>query len=445
MPLLGNPTAAVLYPGKMVFAVLPYPWAARLYIVAHTLLAFAAMLALAAVLGDELDRLGAGGAGLRLRRADPVPVLQRHLPGRRGLAAPGFPRGRPLAAAGPALGLIELAVVLALQVLGGDPQSAYVLGLCAGGLCAGPGRSRETGPSCSPTGRSVASLAGGRVVMFVRLGRPRPCCWRLAPRLARPEPAGKPRPGPAVDDWMPLVWSRASGARRPGSARALAAAGAGSRPWARCWRAWSGRRRWRRRLVGGAAAARPRVHRPERPGGGTGAPRHLPLQPGADPAGRARLAQRLRDAFPGQTALARGCSPPMPATPKVWVPSLYLGGLTIVLAPVGPSDSAAAPLAGLAVGGRPGQPDGQPGRVHRPALVGPLRSPAVAALARPARPLHDATSIRLDGYLRDGDGSFYWLLATVLPGFRQFRFPSKLLTFTDARPGGAGRDGLGPT
>ncbi len=29
VPLLGNPTAAVLYPGKLVFAVLPYPWAAR--------------------------------------------------------------------------------------------------------------------------------------------------------------------------------------------------------------------------------------------------------------------------------------------------------------------------------------------------------------------------------------------------------------------------------
>jgi hypothetical protein len=42
----------------------------------------------------------------------------------------------------------------------------------------------------------------------------------------------------------------------------------------------------------------------------------------------------------------------------------------------------------------------------------------------------DAASIRFDHYLRDGDGSIYWLLATVLPGFRQFRFPCKLLTFT---------------
>src|SRR5262245_15911524 len=46
MPLIGNPTAAVLYPGKLVFALLPDAWAARIYIVAHSVLAFAAMLAL---------------------------------------------------------------------------------------------------------------------------------------------------------------------------------------------------------------------------------------------------------------------------------------------------------------------------------------------------------------------------------------------------------------
>ena len=36
MPLLGNPTAAVLYPGKLVFAILPYAWGARTYVVAHS-------------------------------------------------------------------------------------------------------------------------------------------------------------------------------------------------------------------------------------------------------------------------------------------------------------------------------------------------------------------------------------------------------------------------
>ena len=46
MPLLGNPTAAVLYPGKLVFAILPYAWGARVYIVAHSALAFLTMLVL---------------------------------------------------------------------------------------------------------------------------------------------------------------------------------------------------------------------------------------------------------------------------------------------------------------------------------------------------------------------------------------------------------------
>ena len=30
-PLLGNPTAAVLYPGKLVFFLLPHPWAVRVF------------------------------------------------------------------------------------------------------------------------------------------------------------------------------------------------------------------------------------------------------------------------------------------------------------------------------------------------------------------------------------------------------------------------------
>ena len=46
MPLLGNPTAAVLYPGKVVFGILPYAWGARAYILGHSALAFLSMLIL---------------------------------------------------------------------------------------------------------------------------------------------------------------------------------------------------------------------------------------------------------------------------------------------------------------------------------------------------------------------------------------------------------------
>src|SRR5262249_943795 len=38
--------------------------------------------------------------------------------------------------------------------------------------------------------------------------------------------------------------------------------------------------------------------------------------------------------------------------------------------------------------------------------------------------------VRADGGIADGNGSFYWLLAVVLPGFGKFRYPGKLLTFT---------------
>lgn len=46
-PLLGNPMAAVLYPGKALYALLPYAWASRFYVIAHTVIAFFGLFALA--------------------------------------------------------------------------------------------------------------------------------------------------------------------------------------------------------------------------------------------------------------------------------------------------------------------------------------------------------------------------------------------------------------
>jgi hypothetical protein len=45
-PLLGNPTAAVLYPEKLVFFLIPHPWAVRVFVIGHVVLAFGAMAAL---------------------------------------------------------------------------------------------------------------------------------------------------------------------------------------------------------------------------------------------------------------------------------------------------------------------------------------------------------------------------------------------------------------
>src|ERR1700730_13053145 len=46
MPLLGIPTSAVLYPGKIIYALFSYAWGTGLSVVAPAILAFAGMLAL---------------------------------------------------------------------------------------------------------------------------------------------------------------------------------------------------------------------------------------------------------------------------------------------------------------------------------------------------------------------------------------------------------------
>ena len=70
MPLLGNPISAVFYPGKLVYAALPYPWAARVYVILHVLLAFGAMVALLRSWGVSMA--GAALGGLSYAFAGPV-------------------------------------------------------------------------------------------------------------------------------------------------------------------------------------------------------------------------------------------------------------------------------------------------------------------------------------------------------------------------------------
>ena len=75
-------------------------------------------------------------------------------------------------------------------------------------------------------------------------------------------------------------------------------------------------------------------------------------------------------------------------------------------------------------------------------------SPTFRPLIRELGPLDpdDTTPIRQDDFLRDGDGSIYWLMTTFLPGFRQFRYPAKLFTLTSlglAALAGIGWDALG--
>ena len=135
MPLLGNPTAAVLYPGKVLYAALPYPWAARMYVIAHVLLAYAGMVALGRNVG--LSWVGSNLAGLSY--AFGAPVLFQYSNIIYLVGAAWIPWGlraidRLLRQAKPRAG-VELTAILALQVLGGDAEATYVT-LLGGGLYA---------------------------------------------------------------------------------------------------------------------------------------------------------------------------------------------------------------------------------------------------------------------------------------------------------------------
>ena len=125
-----------------------------------------------------------------------------------------------------------------------------------------------------------------------------------------------------------------------------------------------------------------------------------------------------------------------------WIPSFYLGGLTLVLA-----------LASLGVR------DGPPWRAWLTGVAvvrllsvsgstavrfsgrGALRG--VSTGARTVEVFHLARS-REEGFLLDGDGGVYWLLASALPVFGSFRYSRQVRGLR--RPGRlrAGRRGVGP-
>lgn len=130
MPLAANPTASAFYPLKLLF-LLPYPTAYRWYLIGHV--GFAALAAFLAARGLGLGAWGAGTAALAygfggfvffqlynvvfLVGAAWLPLV--------ALAVDRLVR-RP--SAGWALGL---GASLALMVLGGDPQAAYLAALAA--------------------------------------------------------------------------------------------------------------------------------------------------------------------------------------------------------------------------------------------------------------------------------------------------------------------------
>ena len=137
-PLLANPTSSVLYPGKLLF-FLPIQYAAayRWYIMLHVLLCVATAYWMGRHFGGSA--LGAGVCGLSY--AFSGPVLLQHanivfLVGAAWAPAAVVFADRALRR-GKTSGAVGLGVVLALQVLGGDPEIAYLCGVLAAVYAAG--------------------------------------------------------------------------------------------------------------------------------------------------------------------------------------------------------------------------------------------------------------------------------------------------------------------
>ncbi len=445
MPILGNPTAAVFYPLKLVYAAFSYPWATRLYVVAHTIVAFVTMLVL--MRSWKTSWTGSGLSAMAYAFGSPV-LFQScniiYLVGASWLPL-GVHAVDRWVRRGRRWGLVELVIVLALQTLGGEPQSAYLLGLAAIGYAAGLAWQRVAS-------RRRASMEA------LGLERWRPSAWiwvvviashfilwvlvTLALGCVTPTFRVHKTPPPALP-WMnyaPLLVAAAWGLaglgfliywrfyyqRRDGRPMALGIA-------------WLG-------LAGAAALAI-----------GLTAAQLLPVMEFTQQSLRAAESSP-HDIYPfsiepirfvgliwpdvlGVTFdqdtywgdLLRMPGPP----PNVWVPSLYIGVLTLVLAAGAFGLRRGAPwriwlsvIVVVSVVGSLGQYT-SPIWAAR-ALAAGTKSPAFDSLIRHLGPLDpdETSALRQDWYLRDGDGSIYWWLVTFLPGFRQFRYPAKLFTFT---------------
>ncbi len=421
MPLLGNPTAAVLYPGKLIYRVLPYPLAARVYVIAHTLLALAGAAALARGLG--ICPTGSVVAGAAYAFGGPVLfqycniiylVGAAWLPWAFLAVDAWLRRGRAWAI--PALG-----IALAMQVLGGDPQAAYLVGLCAGVYAFVLVRS-ETRTTTPAIRHRVAFALAAALALVVWVGV---TLW-----LAYYLPIYRPKKVPVPTFW----WNRWV-------------------PWlvAACWMigGFVLFERWRRgrpsaaslgrRLAGLLIAAAM--------AGALAAAQLLPVIEFTGRTGRA-AEEGTHDIYPFSLEPYRTAEllfpnvfgtmdrtnrlwlnlVPPTDNHKIWVDSLYTGAAVLALALVGLGGRDAPPwrkwMKGIAV-------------ISLLASFGEFASPIwLARYVEPAARLigpHDPSptnSIRTDGFLRDGDGSLYHLLSVAIPGFHQFRYPSKLLTLT---------------
>jgi hypothetical protein len=445
VPLLGNPTAAVLYPGKLLFAVLPYPWAARIYIVIHTALAFCTLLVLLRSWGISWAGSGLGALSYTFG----VPILFQYCNVIFLVGAAWLPLGIHAVDRWVRLGrrwaIWELAAVLSLQVLGGDPQAAYLLGISGAGYALGLAWSRRRaalreidagGEVGRPSGTRVVLATIGLILAVMLWSAATLAMGILLPKL-RPPYTEPPIPPLPWMPWMPLavvaVWGLAGLGmlffyfwRRRGWRRPLGAMWLGLIMAATVAAALTG------------AQLLPVVEFTQQTMRAAASGPHDIYPFSVEPF---RVFELIWPNIGGVQYSGNTYWPEVIHVPgvyaKVWVPSLYVGGLTVMLAASVLSVRRGTPwqvwLSVIAVVslacafGRYTSPIWVARTVAE--LSGSAELNRLTAELGPVDKFDDLV-IRRDGFLRDGDGSIYWWLATFLPGFRQFRFPAKLFTLT---------------
>jgi len=446
-PLLGNPMSAVLYPGKLVYGPVSYAWGTRLYVVGHTALAFAGMVALARSLG--VSTVGAGISGLSY--AFGGPVLFQYCNVIYLVGAAWLPWGLRAAErlvrlrrAGP---LVELAIVLAMQVHGGDPQAAYLTVVCGAGwaVVVALGRSKETPPdppfvrgggcargqvvqpeltSSSPpyeggVGGGRRSGSGMSTTRASTVGLGLVAVWIVGVLTYA-------RWHPSVPGWFGPVW-----------VPALLLWTAAAIGLAKLWRRGSDRGLGRclallaaAALLGLALAAAPLFTGVEFLAAGNRTSERLPTNRSKFCIEPYRLAELVwpwpfGHPYPEHRSWIQLIPPE--GDRDLWVPSLYIGGLALVLG-VGAAGFRGGPpwrrwlTAVAATGLLAGF-----GKFASPLWL--FRwFPLVASALGPHDPIANAP--RPDAYVLDMVGSPYELLAALLPGFGLFRYPAKLFTLT---------------
>ncbi len=368
MPLAGDATSSVFYPGKLLFALpLDYTLLLNMFVVAHVVLAAYTSYRLARHFG-----VGVLGAGLAaVSYAFSGNVLFQYCNVVFLIGAAWLPLALELAdrmlRQGSSRAAIGLGVVLALIVTGGDPQMAVNAGLLAVLDAVILWRAARQSPA-PPLLRSVGLLATAAALGLLLSAVQILPCWQATQHSLRSAHAA-PRNvyelaatpfSPATERTGASTWyAGLLGAADDEHTQQIYQFNVG--PWRAIEFVWPN--------VSG---------------------RHFPIN------------SRWLDV--------------LPAEGRVWTPSLYMGLLPFVLAVATFSIRRKAP----------------PGVrwLSWMTLLGALAGLGVYGLVWWAREVGGWFGVSIGGNVGDEVGGVYWLMTVVLPGYVYFRYPAKLLVIT---------------